>query len=209
MNEELTIPPFLRQIIVIAVIFVAIMGLKFSAEIMGPILLAIFISIIIYPVLMWLKKRGLSYNQGVAVTLVGILALVAAILGFLVVSLGQLVKEIPNLTINSSSILAQYGNQIIQFIVTNIPIENITGLITIGTFLIFAIMFLVYELPLIKERLINGLGADNPNLNKIFYIIEANINYFIIRAKVNLNMELVFRPSFLSSTLISQFSGDY
>lgn len=209
MNEELTIPPFLRQIIVIAVIFVAIMGLKFSAEIMGPILLAIFISIIIYPVLMWLKKRGLSYNQGVAVTLVGILALGAAILGFLVVSLGQLVKEIPNLTINSSSILAQYGNQIIQFIVTNIPIENITGLITIGTFLIFAIMFLVYELPLIKERLINGLGADNPNLNKIFYIIEANINYFIIRAKVNLNMELVFRPSFLSSTLISQFSGDY
>lgn len=209
MNEELTIPPFLRQIIVIAVIFVAIMGLKFSAEIMGPILLAIFISIIIYPVLMWLKKRGLSYNQGVAVTLVGILALGAAILGFLVVSLGQLVKEIPNLTINSSSILAQYGNQIIQFIVTNIPIENITGLITIGTFLIFAIMFLVYELPLIKERLINGLGADNPNLNKIFYIIEANINYFIIKAKVNLNMELVFRPSFLSSTLISQFSGDY
>lgn len=209
MNEELTIPPFLRQIIVIAVIFVAIMGLKFSAEIMGPILLAIFISIIIYPVLMWLKKRGLSYNQGVAVTLVGILALGAAILGFLVVSLGQLVKEIPNLTINSSSILAQYGNQIIQFIVTNIPIENITGLITIGTFLIFAIMFLVYELPLIKERLINGLGAANPNLNKIFYIIEANINYFIIKAKVNLNMELVFRPSFLSSTLISQFSGDY
>jgi predicted PurR-regulated permease PerM len=117
---------------------------------------------------------------------VGILSLGAAILGFLVVSLGQLVKEIPNLTINSSGILAQYGNEIIKFIVTSIPIENITGLITIGTFLIFAVMFLVYELPLIKERLVNGLGADSPSLNKIFYIIEANINYFVIRAKVNL-----------------------
>jgi predicted PurR-regulated permease PerM len=162
------------------------MGLKFSAEIMGPILLAIFISIIIYPVLKWLKKRGLSYNQAVAVTLIGILALGAAILGFLAVSLGQLVKEIPNLTINSSSILAQYGNEIIKFIVTNIPIENITGLITLGTFMIFAVMFLVYELPLIKERLVNGLGADSTSLNKVFYIVEANINYFIIRAKVNL-----------------------
>jgi len=186
MSDESKIPPFLRQIIVIAVIFVALLGMKYTSEILGPILIAIFLSIIIYPVLMWLKKRGLSYNQSVAVTLVGILALGAAILGFLVISLGQLVKEIPNMTISSSGILAQYGNDIIKFIVTNIPIENITGLITIGTFLIFAVMFLVYELPLIKERLVKGLGADSPSLNKIFYIIEANINYFIIRAKVNL-----------------------
>ena len=186
MSDESKIPPFLRQIIVIAVIFVALLGMKYTSEILGPILIAIFLSIIIYPVLMWLKKRGLSYNQSVAVTLVGILALGAAILGFLVISLGQLVKEIPNMTISSSGILAQYGNDIIKFIVTNIPIENITGLITIGTFLIFAVMFLVYELPLIKDRLVKGLGADSPSLNKIFYIIEANINYFIIRAKVNL-----------------------
>lgn len=186
MSDESKIPPFLRQIIVIAVIFVALLGMKYTSEILGPILIAIFLSIIIYPVLMWLKKKGLSYNQSVAVTLVGILALGAAILGFLVISLGQLVKEIPNMTISSSGILAQYGNDIIKFIVTNIPIENITGLITIGTFLIFAVMFLVYELPLIKERLVKGLGADSPSLNKIFYIIEANINYFIIRAKVNL-----------------------
>jgi len=186
MSDESKIPPFLRQIIVIAVIFVALLGMKYTSEILGPILIAIFLSIIIYPVLMWLKKRGLSYNQSVAVTLVGILALGAAILGFLVISLGQLVKEIPNMTISSSGILAQYGNDIIKFIVTNIPIENITGLIAIGTFLIFAVMFLVYELPVIKERLVKGLGADSPSLNKIFYIIEANINYFIIRAKVNL-----------------------
>jgi predicted PurR-regulated permease PerM len=186
MSDEFKIPPFLRQIIIIAVIFVALLGMKYTSEILGPILLAIFLSIIIYPVLMWLKKRGLSYNQAVAVTLVGTLALGAATLGFLVVSLGQLVKELPNLTINSSSILAQYGNEIIKLIVTNIPIENITGLIAIGTFLIFAVIFLVYELPLIKERLINGLGADSPTLNKVFEIVDANINYFIIRAKVNL-----------------------
>ncbi len=52
-------------IIIIAVILVAIIGMKYSSEILGPILLSVFISIIIYPFLMWLKKKGLSYNQSI------------------------------------------------------------------------------------------------------------------------------------------------
>jgi predicted PurR-regulated permease PerM len=55
-----------------------------------------------------------------------------------------------------------------------------------GIFMLFAIIFLVYELPQIKIRLTKGLGADNPTLHKIVDIIDANIKYFIIRAKVNL-----------------------
>lgn len=182
---DLKTPSYTRQIMLIAFIFLAVIGLKYSSEILGPILLSIFLAIIIYPVLMWLKKKGLSYNQSVILTLIGTLALGFAILWFLMVSLVQLVKELPDFTINSSGILAQYGNEIIKFIVTNIPIENIAGLIATGTFILFAVIFLVYELPLIKERLVNGLGADNPTLTKIFDIVEANITYFIIRAKVN------------------------
>jgi predicted PurR-regulated permease PerM len=170
----------------IAVIFVAIIGMKYTSEILGPILLSVFIAIIIYPVLKWLMKKGLSYNQSVLITLVGTLALGAAILVFLAFSLVQLVKELPDFTINSGGILAQYGNEIVKFIVTNIPIEDITGIIAMGIFMLFAVIFLVYELPLIKVRLVNGLGADSPTLNKIFDLVQANITYFIIRAKVNL-----------------------
>ena len=183
---DLKTQPYTRHIMLIAFIFLAIIGLKYSSEILGPILLSIFISIIIYPLLMWFKKKGLSYNQSVIVTLVGTLIAGFAILWFLMVSLVQLVKELPDFTINSSGILAEYGNEIIKFIVTNIPLGNIAGLIATGTFMLFAIIFLVYELPLIKVRLVNGLGADSPTLIKIFDIVEANITYFIIRAKVNL-----------------------
>ena len=185
MNEEFKIPSFLQQILVIAVIFVAFLGMKYSSEILGPILLSIFISIIIYPFLMWLKKKGLSYNLSVLVTLVGTLTLGAAIMGFLVYTLAQLVKAIPNLTINSSGFLAQYGNQILKFIVDNIPISNSAGLIAIGTFLLFSVIFLVYELPQIKTRLEKEFGADSPTLNKTFALVHDTIEYFVIRAKVN------------------------
>jgi AI-2 transport protein TqsA len=186
MIEDLKTQSYMRQIMAIAIIFVAIIGMKYTSEILGPILLSVFIAIIIYPVLKWLMKKGLSYNQSVLITLVGTLALGAAILAFLATSLVQLVKQLPDFTINSGGILAQYGNEIVKFIVTNIPIENITGLIALGIFMLFAVIFLVYELPLIKVRLVNGLGADSPTLNKIFDLVQANITYFIIRAKVNL-----------------------
>ena len=183
---DLKIQPYTRQIMLIAFIFLAIIGLKYSSEILGPILLSVFISIIIYPLLRWFNKKGLSYNQSVIVTLVGTLIAGFAILWFLMVSLVQLVKELPDFTISSSGILAEYGNEIVKFIVTNIPLGNIAGIIATGTFMLFAIIFLVYELPIIKVRLVNGLGADSPTLIKIFDIVEANITYFIIRAKVNL-----------------------
>jgi predicted PurR-regulated permease PerM len=96
--DDLRIPPFLQQIIVIAVIFVAIIGMKYSSEILGPILLSVFISIIIYPILKWLEKRGLSYNQSVVVTLVATFALGLSILWFLAFSLIQLIKQLPSLT---------------------------------------------------------------------------------------------------------------
>jgi AI-2 transport protein TqsA len=186
MAENFNIPPFLRSIIIVAVIFVAVIGIKYTASILSLILLSIFLSVLIYPFLMWLKRRGLSYNQSVIVTLVGVLALGAAVIGFLVVSVAQLVKAIPTLTINSNSILAQYGNQIITFLVAHIPESDSAGLITAGIFILFGVIFLVYELPLIKDRLVSYFGGDNPKLNEVFDLVDTFVKYFIIRSEVNL-----------------------
>jgi AI-2 transport protein TqsA len=184
MNNELKLPSYIQPILVIGVMFVTFLGMKYSSEILGPIFLSIFISIIIYPFLMWLKKKGLSYNLSVLITLAGILALGAAILGFLVVTLAQLVKAIPTFTIQNG-FLSQYGEQILKFLVENIPLENAGGLIALGVFLLFSVIFLVYELPNIKTRLEKSFGPDSPTLNTTFALVRETIDYFVIRAKVN------------------------
>lgn len=186
MVDNFKIPSFLRQIIIIVVVLSAVVALKFTAPITSLILLSVFLSLLIYPFLKWLERRGLSYNWGMLLTLLGIFILGLGILAFLVVTLSQLVQSLPSLSIKSSSFLAQYGNQIIEFIVSNIPVTNIKGIIADGTFIIFAVIFLVYELPQIKKRLIKGLGADNRALNKMFALVGDFIKYFIIRVKINL-----------------------
>ena len=143
MIDEFKMSPFLRQIIIITIILASVVALKFTAPITSLLLLSIFLSILIYPFLRWLEKKGLSYNFSILVTLIGVFLLGAGILAFLVVTLAQLVKSIPSLSISSSSFLAQYGNQIIQFIVSNINLSASGDLIASGVFIVFAVIFLV------------------------------------------------------------------
>ncbi len=186
MRDDINIPPFLRQIIIIAVIFVAVIGMHFTAPILSLVLLSVFLSLLFYPFLRWMEKKGLSYNLSMLILLVGIFALGFGIVAFLAVSLSQLIQTIPTLAISSNEFFAQYGNQIIEFILTHIPVSNLSGLVADGTFMVFAVIFLVYELPQIKNRLIKGLGKDNTTLIKAFALVGDFIKYFIIRAKVNL-----------------------
>jgi predicted PurR-regulated permease PerM len=183
--DKFNIPPFLRQIIIITIILVAAVALKATASITSLILLSIFLSLLLYPFLRWLERKGLSYNLSIILTLIGIFALGMGILAFLVVTLEQLVKEIPEFSISSSSFMAQYGNQILQLILSNINLSDIGGLLETGIFIVFAVIFLVYELPQIKKRLIKELGADNPALKRNFALVHDFIKYFIIRIKVN------------------------
>jgi AI-2 transport protein TqsA len=198
MSEKYKIPPFLNQIVTIAVIILAFIGMKFIAPILGPILISIFIAVLIYPFLMWLmKRRGFSYNVSILITLVTTFVLGAGLLVVVVDSLSQLAAAASTITINPDSFLATYANQIIQFLLSNVPLENIAGIIEIGFFLLFAIIFLIYELPYVKSRLVKGFDEDSPSLKSTFDLIGEFIEYFVIRIKVNLFAAVGFFAVFL------------
>jgi AI-2 transport protein TqsA len=197
MAEEYKIPPFLHQIVIIAVIILAFIGMKYIAPILGPVLISIFIAVLIYPFLMWLKKKGFSYNISILITLVATFVLGAGLLAVVVDSLSQLAAAASTITIDPDSFLATYANQIIQFLFTNIPLENIAGMVEIGFFLLFAIIFLIYELPYVKSRLVKGFGENSPSLKNTLDLIGEFIEYFVIRIKVNLFAAVGFLAVFL------------
>lgn len=185
MVEKYKIPPFLNQIIIISIIVLAVIGMKYIAPIMGPVLISIFISLMIYPFLMWLKKKGFSYNVSILITMALTLIMGLFLLAVLVMSLNQLITFASTLTIPPDSFLATYANQIIKFILSSVPLENIAGVIEIGFFLIFAVIFLIYELPYVKSRLEKGFGKDSPSLKHTFELVADFLEYFVIRIKVN------------------------
>jgi predicted PurR-regulated permease PerM len=196
-TEEYKIPPFLNQIVIIAVIIIAFIGMKYVAPILGPVLISVFIAILIYPFLMWLKKKGFSYNISILITIMTTFVLGVGLLAILVDSLSQLAAAAPNIKINPDSFLGTYANQITQFLLSNIPLENIAGFIEISFFLLFAVIFLIYELPYVKSRLVKGFGKDSPTLKHTFDLVGDFIEYFVIRIKVNLFAAVGFLSIYL------------
>lgn len=185
MENKYKIPPFLSQIVIISVILLALIGMKYIAEILGPILISMFIAILIYPFLMWLKKKGLSYNMSILITIALTFVLGLFLLAIMVMSLNQLIAAASSMTLPPDSFLATYTNQIIKFLLSNLPLDSIAGVIEIGFFLIFAVIFLIYELPYVKSRLEKGFDKDSPTLKRTFDLVADFIEYFVIRIKVN------------------------
>lgn len=187
MINDLKMPSYLRQIIILVIILAAAIAMNYAAPILSPVILTIFISLITYPFLMWLNKKGLSYNISIIVTLLGILGIGIGVIWFLVVSLAELIEELPTVLASSSGFLAENSKQIVEFIISRIPETDSAGLISSGIIILFGTVFLVYELPQIKTKLEKGIGTRNPSLlDSIYNLVGDFVEYFIIRAKVNL-----------------------
>ncbi len=198
MLEDVKIPGYLNKIVVITLLLVFLAGLKFISSILGPILISMFLCILIYPFLKWLNRRGFSYNLSILITLVGFCVLGFLIIEILYLSLNQMVAAIPTFSISSTSILSSEANYLAQTLISHFPPGAVTDIVGTAVFVFFATIFMIYELPKLKERLITGLGDDNANLNQIFELVGTFIKYFLIRVKVNLFAALGFITIFLA-----------
>jgi predicted PurR-regulated permease PerM len=207
MIGDLSIPPFLRQISILAVVIIFIIGLNFTAAIVAPILLSIFLTAIIVPFLLWLNKKGVPYNIAHLITIIGVIVLGIFIIDLFYVTIIQLKGQLPDLSISSSSILAGEANTVIQSIASALAssgVSNLANVVENGFFVIFATVFLVYETPKTKERLTKAFGKENPKLKRMLNLVNEFIQYFVIRIKVNL-----FAAIGISIILFIPFGADF
>lgn len=198
MFEDIKIPRYLNKVVILVLVLLALAGLKLVSSILGPILIAMFFSILIYPFLKWLNRRGLSYNVSIIITLVGFALLGGVIIEILYFNLSQMVSALPSFSINSSTALSSEANYVAQTIISHFPMGAVTDIVGTAVFVFFATIFMIYEIPKLKVRLEKGLGKDNNNLNEMIDLIDTFIKYFIIRVKVNLFAALGFIGIFLA-----------
>ncbi len=103
-----------------------------------------------------------------------------------------MIVQIPQFKLASTTLLAQPVNELFKTISSTIDLSDVAGIliniIENGFFVLLATIFLLYELPKLKLRLTNILGADNPSLIRFLDLTRIFIEYFVIRVKVNLFM---------------------
>ncbi|MGB5709625.1 MAG: AI-2E family transporter, partial [Waterburya sp.] len=74
---------------------ITIAGLKAMAELLGYILLSLFVVLICYPIIIWLKGRGVPGWLAYTLILLGVIAVGLVFIIFLGVSLTELYGALP------------------------------------------------------------------------------------------------------------------
>ncbi|MEU2043031.1 AI-2E family transporter [Nocardia niwae] len=74
---------------------VSIAGIKVFAGIVGPVFLALMLTVAVQPIHAWARRRGLPAWVGMALALAAVYAIVVGLLAVLVVSVAQLATEMP------------------------------------------------------------------------------------------------------------------
>lgn len=190
-----------RLIVMSAGLVIVIAGLKTIAGLLGPILLSLFVVLISYPIMTWLKRRGaagwLAYTGVVLV----VIAVGLVFILFLGVSLTELYGALPTYEERIAQQLsgleqwvARYNIQVEEVLqlewfdpteIFQLLFSFVQGLLdTVGntglTLLIF--IYMLASAPNFTARLQRGLASDLPLLNRFSSFARSISTYLLIKS---------------------------
>ena len=93
MSEESQVYAGARMLVVAASLVVVIAGLRAASSLLIPVLIALFISILSFPLLFWLRSKRCPTGIAVAATILTDLAILAVVIGLVSGSINELVRE--------------------------------------------------------------------------------------------------------------------
>jgi predicted PurR-regulated permease PerM len=181
-------------------------GMYFLASFIGPVFLALFFAILFYPILYWLRKKGLKTGLALLIIIVLVVALGLGLTTLLVVSFSRLAEGLSAYQIQFEGRLTELqawlANQgvtaltsppVSQTVNTQQIIEKVAAFLSrIGDLavvvglVIMTLIFAIVEIPIFGKKVAENLGADSLLLRQGTQLSRSIVRYFGLRALVNL-----------------------
>lgn len=111
---------------------VAVGGIKAFAGILGPVFLALILTMAVQPLQTWAQRRGLRPWVGMVVALVAVVSIVTVLVGAVVVSAAQLATELPNYSDRADELLDRLRDALADAGVGADQIQNMLNSLDIG-----------------------------------------------------------------------------
>lgn len=193
-------PSITRLLVSLASLVIIIAGLKLASELLGSVLLSLFIVLVTAPLVEWLRRKRIPNWLAHTLVVLGVLILGLLLIAFLGLSVSQLTATLPqyrSLLDTQISLLVQWlstrgidSSDLLQLDVINpgriiqFSIAFISGLLgtlsNIGLTLFIFIYMLVGGASFSK-KLNRGLGANNPMLDRIQSFSQSISVYLFIK----------------------------
>ena len=195
---------FYRLMVLMASLVIIIAGLALTASLIGPILFAIFIAILAFPILNWLMKKGMPKGLALVVMIVGMVIFVLALTAFLSSSFDQLEASLSTYqaqidarfseirtTLEANGINLSEANALETDVdawlaSTADYLKRFGSLVANLILIVVTMIFALLEASNLHTRLQQNLGADHLIVVRSEQFSQSVIRYFGLRTLVNL-----------------------
>jgi predicted PurR-regulated permease PerM len=197
-------PNTTRSLILIAVFFFLIIALKMTAYMVTIVVISLILTMIAYPALMYLKRKGMKDIVSVTLITVVALLLIGLLVGLTIVSFGVFVKDLPlyqaefNQRISEiTGLLSSYGIESGVFSIASLNLQSIvstvlSSLMSIGDLFLYLFFigvttfFMLLEAPHIVHR-VESMFRDKPEkLTHLSAMSRYTIEFVVVRTETNL-----------------------
>ncbi len=200
-----TTPSSARFIMVCAAVVVVIAGMRAATDILAPLLMAGFISIICSAPLYWLKRHGLSNFMALiliilVVGLVGasVVGLIASSLDEFSSSLAQYRKSLGDLYHNLNTFLERWGYGIpldglyeqfdpnLLILSLDYMLNGLSNIIGNGLIVFLAVLFILAEASTLPEKLRSSLANPDESMVHFRTFLNKVVHYLVLKAATSL-----------------------
>jgi AI-2 transport protein TqsA len=196
-------PSFLRVMLFLATSVIIFAGMRLSAPILNPILMAVVLALLFSPIYAWLRRRRIPTSLALVIMLVGISVLFLAIFLIVGISIARFSGEIGHYTSQLNGKLDDLQGLAKSLGISQADVQKtldpaaLTGAISsvlggVAAFLsnlfliLLYILFFLAEGPAMMNRLRRSAGEDHPQVMRLTVFGQNVVRQLGLRAIVNL-----------------------
>ena len=199
----------------VAFSLIAIIGLQYIAQdLIAPILLAVFLSILLRPVYKLFRNKGFSKGVSLVLMLITFIVVIGGIVFFLTWSFGLLRESLSGYVNEFKQSLEQFAGQVgantnavkeaTKSINPDAVLKLITGIMgSLGGVVVYLVIVPVLAILILLQadsmpkNLIDTLSKENSSIDKYKKFAESIIIYVVGRFKVNFVTGLLFAAALI------------
>jgi len=193
-----------RSLFIIALIFIIIVAVKETAYIVTLFAMALILTLLFLPAMIWLKEKGLSDFYAVAIITVLACLAVLAVIFLTVLSFNTLLTDMPMYQADLNDRLADATGMLNHLGISSASISSppeikLSDLMTYGVagamnvmdsvmFLFFVgviTFFMLLDAPLITAKMEAKFGKDSDMMKRLNRMTGYVIDFIIVRTEVN------------------------
>lgn len=195
-----TQPKIVSLLVSLASVVLIIAGLKTMSGLLTPVLLSLFLVLVTYPILAWLKGKGVPQWLAYVVVLLSVVAVGAAAIFFLATSVNELINLLPTY---SNQIEAQVNGLWMWMTEQGVTLDDIQalswlqperiiqlsfsltssllGLVSNTGLTLLIFVYMLATAPNFSRQLKKGLGNNSPALHRMEEFAHSTSSYLMIK----------------------------